>query len=161
MHFGLLKASDMILVDLDGKVIGGNRSRCPNAAGFRIHAAVHKARADVMRIPFMGRRGRVSQGQHTCKFYNAQSVYDSYGGVVLAAEEGDCIAEALGSGKGRILMNHGLLTVGGTVDEPAFLFGSTELSYRVQLLAEAAAANGMKTVVISDEEAACNFKMEK
>ena len=47
VHFGLLKASDMILVDLDGRVIGGNRSRCPNAARFLIHAAVHRARSDV------------------------------------------------------------------------------------------------------------------
>lgn len=47
VHFGLLKASDMILVNLDGKVIGGNRTRPPNTAGFLIHAAVHKARSDV------------------------------------------------------------------------------------------------------------------
>ena len=47
-HFGLLKASDMILVDYDGKAIGGNMSRPANAAGFLIHSAVHKARPDVV-----------------------------------------------------------------------------------------------------------------
>ena len=47
-HFGLLKASDMILVDYDGKAIGGNMSRPANAAGFLIHSAVHKARPDVI-----------------------------------------------------------------------------------------------------------------
>ena len=47
-HFGLLKASDMILVDYDGKAIGGNMSRPANAAGFLIHSAVHKAREDVV-----------------------------------------------------------------------------------------------------------------
>ena len=47
-HFGLLNASDMILVNLnDGKVVGGNRTRPPNAAGFLIHAPIHKARQDV------------------------------------------------------------------------------------------------------------------
>ena len=46
-HFGLLKASDMILVDYDGKAIGGNLSLPANAAGFLIHSAVHKARPDV------------------------------------------------------------------------------------------------------------------
>lgn len=46
-HFGLLKASDMILVDYDGKAIGGNMSLPANAAGFLIHSAVHKARPDV------------------------------------------------------------------------------------------------------------------
>lgn len=98
--------------------------------------------------------------QDTCKFHNAHSVYDSYGGVVLAAEEGGRIAAALGSGKGCILMNHGLLTVGGTVDEAAFLFGSMERSCQVQLLAEAAAANGLQKVIISEEDAVYNFKME-
>lgn len=47
-HFGLLKASDMILVDYEGKAIGGNMSRPANAAGFLIHSAVHKARPDVV-----------------------------------------------------------------------------------------------------------------
>jgi len=47
-HFGLLKASDMILVDYDGNAIGGNRSLPANAAGFLIHSAVHKARPDVV-----------------------------------------------------------------------------------------------------------------
>src|SRR5438034_484827 len=56
--------------------------------------------------------------QDSCKFYNAHSVYNSYGGVVLAAEEGERIAEALGpQNKACILRNHGLLTVGHTVDE--------------------------------------------
>lgn len=98
--------------------------------------------------------------QDTCKFYNAHSVYESYGGVVLAAEEGERMAEALGGGKACILMNHGLLTVGRTVDEAAFLFLSLEHACQGQLLAEAAAANGLKKRIISDEEAAYNFKME-
>lgn len=46
-HFGLLKASDMVLVDYDGNAIGGNTSLPANAAGFLIHSAVHKARPDV------------------------------------------------------------------------------------------------------------------
>lgn len=47
MHFGILKASDMILVDYQGKPIGGNMSKPANAAGFLIHSAVHQARPDV------------------------------------------------------------------------------------------------------------------
>ena len=50
VHFGLLRASDMIAVNLEGKVVGGNRSRPPNAAGFLIHSEVHKARPDVTAI---------------------------------------------------------------------------------------------------------------
>ena len=170
VHFGLLKASDMILVNLNGKVIGGNRTRPPNAAGFLIHAAVHKARPDVHAVchahTVYGKAwscfGKPLEmlTQDSCKFYNAHSVYDSYGGVVLAAEEGERIAEALGKGKAAILRNHGLLTVGHTVDEAAFLFLSMEHACQGQLLAEAAAANGLKKILISDEEAEYNFKME-
>ncbi|WYZ35392.1 hypothetical protein EsH8_X_000039 [Colletotrichum jinshuiense] len=48
VHFGLLKVSDMILVDYKGVPVGGNMSRPANAAGFLIHSAVHKARPDVI-----------------------------------------------------------------------------------------------------------------
>ena len=98
--------------------------------------------------------------QDVCNFYNAQGVYAEYGGLVLGAEEGRKMAEALGSkGKGLTLMNHGLLTVGHTVDEAAYLFRLMEKSCEAQLLVEAAAANGIQKQIIRDEEAAYNFKM--
>lgn len=56
-------------------------------------------------------------------------------------------------------MNHGLITVGSTVDEAAFLFSLLEHSCEIQLKVEAAAANGLKKVIITPEEAAYNFKM--
>lgn len=170
VHFGLLKASDMILVNLDGKVIGGNRTRPPNAAGFLIHAAVHRARPDVHAVchahTIHGKAWSVFGKpleiltQDACKFWNAHSVYNSYGGVVLASEEGEQIAQALGDNKACILRNHGLLTVGSTVDEAAFLFLSMEHACQGQLLCEAAAANGLQKVLITDEEAKYVFEME-
>ncbi|KAF5575496.1 fuculose-phosphate aldolase [Fusarium pseudocircinatum] len=171
-HFGLLKVSDMILVNLKGEVIGGNRTRPPNSAGFLIHASIHKARGDVHAIchchsihgkawSVFGKRLEMLT-QDVCKFRgDAHSVYDSYGGVVLGSEEGDRIAAAMGpKGKGCILRNHGILTVGQTVDEAAWLYTSMERSCRVQLLAEAAAANGLPKVLIDDEEANFNFDVE-
>lgn len=171
-HFGLLCASDMVLVNLDdGKVVGGNRSRPANAAGFLIHAPIHKRRPDAHSICHAHTRygkawsvfGKPLEmlTQDSCKFYGeAQACYNQYGGVVLAEEEGERIADALGNGKGAILRNHGLLTVGRTVDEAAFLFYSMERACEGQLLAEAAAANGHKKVLITDEEAEYNFRME-
>ncbi len=171
-HFGLLRASDMVLVGLDGTVLGGNRRRPPNSAGFLIHAAVHAARPDAHAVchahsvygkawSAFGRRLEMLT-QDACKFFgDAQAVYDAYGGVVLAADEGRRIAAALGArGRGCILRNHGLLTVGATVDEAAFLFTSMENSCRVQLLADAAAANGLQKVLITDEEAKFNYDVE-
>lgn len=174
VHFGLLKASDMVLVNLEGEIIGGNQSRPANTAGFLIHAAVHRARADVHAAchchspagkawSAVGRRLDMIT-QDACKFMgDAHAVYDSYGGVVLAEEEGANIARALGPrGKGCILKNHGLLTVGQTVDEAAWLFDVMEHSCRDQLAVEAAvnAKDGVTKAVIDDEQARNNFDLE-
>ena len=45
------------------------------------------------------------------------------------------------------------LAVGTTVDEAVYNFSSLERQCHVQLLAEAAAANGLKKTVISEEDA--------
>lgn len=172
LHFGLLTVSDMILVNFDGEVVGGNQTRPPNTAGFLIHAAVHKARPDVHAVchchSISGKAwsifGRPLEmlTQDACKFYGeAQAVYKDHGGVVLGSEEGDKIAAALGTkGKGAILRNHGILTVGQTVDEAAWLFTSMEKSCKAQLLADAAAANGIPKLIIGDKEAQFNFDAE-
>ena len=100
--------------------------------------------------------------QDICNFHNAHAVYAQYGGIVFGAEEGEHIADALGSSnKGVILMNHGLLTVGSTVDEAGFMFGLLDRGCAIQLQVEAAAsaANGLAKRVISNEEAAHNFRM--
>jgi ribulose-5-phosphate 4-epimerase/fuculose-1-phosphate aldolase len=52
-----------------------------------------------------------------------------------------------------ILQNHGLLTVGLTVDEACFLMTLMERACQCQLLAEAAAANGIAKAFVSDESA--------
>ncbi len=58
--------------------------------------------------------------QDSLRFYKDHSVYQNYAGVVLDEEEGENIVKALGTGKAVILLNHGLLTVGRTIDEAAF-----------------------------------------
>ncbi|KAJ5578052.1 aldolase [Penicillium hispanicum] len=166
VHFGMLKASDMICVDLDGDVVGGNTGGSINAAGFQIHSAVHHRRKDIHAICHTHSvHGRAWSAfakplemlnQDVCYFHKAHSVYTSYGGIANEATEGQRIAESLGDGKAAILMNHGLLTVGQTVDEAAFLFCLMERSCKVQLLADAA---GGEKKLVSDEEAAYNFRM--
>jgi ribulose-5-phosphate 4-epimerase/fuculose-1-phosphate aldolase len=57
---------------------------------------------------------------------------------VLDLEEGKRLAHALGERKAVILRNHGLLTVGHSVDEAAWWFITMERSSQAQLLASAA-----------------------
>lgn len=58
-------------------------------------------------------------------------------------------------------MNHGLLTVGTTVDEAGFMFGLLDRGCRIQLQVEAAMAGNpsLKKNIISDEEASYNARM--
>ncbi|KAL2694784.1 hypothetical protein Neosp_001371 [[Neocosmospora] mangrovei] len=159
-HFGMLKASDMVQINEDGQVIGGNKVAI-NAAGFVIHSAIHRARPDIHAACHMhspaGKAwstfGRPIDiiNQDSCLFYNTQAVYQAFGGVVLGAEEGQNIVKALGD-KGRVifLQNHGLLTTGGTVDEAAYLFTCLERTCEVQLMVEGA---GLPKNIIGDKEA--------
>lgn len=45
-YFGHIKASDLILVDHEGKIVRGNR--LVNKAAFMIHGAIHQGRSDVI-----------------------------------------------------------------------------------------------------------------
>lgn len=157
MHFGQIRVSDLILVNDRGDVVEG--SRPVNSAAFAIHSQVHRARPDVVAAAhahsLYGKSwsslGRLLDPltQDACAFYGDHALFDDYTGVVLDLEEGRRIAEALGQRKAVILRNHGLLTVGGSVDEAAWWFITMERSCQAQLLAEAAG-----TPVLIDEAAA-------
>jgi ribulose-5-phosphate 4-epimerase/fuculose-1-phosphate aldolase len=100
--------------------------------------------------------------QDICTLYDSIAVYASYGGIVVAFEEGRNIARALGTkNKVAILLNYGLFSTGSTVDEAGFLFGLLDRGCAIQLQVEASMAGnpGLKKHIISDEEAAYNFKM--
>ena len=60
-----------------------------------------------------------------------------------------------------ILLNHGLISTGSTVDEAGYLFGLLDRGCAIQLQVEAARAGNPKLAkhVISRKEAAYNFKM--
>jgi ribulose-5-phosphate 4-epimerase/fuculose-1-phosphate aldolase len=146
MHFGHIRASDLICVDHDGNVVEGDQP--VNRAAFAIHSQVHAARPDAVAAAHThsvygkswSALGRLLDPitQDVCAFYDDHSLFDDYTGVVVDTEEGKRIAHALGDNKACILRNHGLLTVGHTVDEAAWWFITMERSCQAQLLAEAA-----------------------
>ena len=76
--------------------------------------------------------------QDSCAFFEDHGLFDDYTGVVLDLEEGKRIAHALGDHKAAILRNHGILTVGHSVDEAAWFYITMERTAEVQLAAEAA-----------------------
>jgi ribulose-5-phosphate 4-epimerase/fuculose-1-phosphate aldolase len=157
VNFKHVRASDLILVDDRGDVVEGEYRA--NAAAFAIHSQVHAARPDVVAAAhahsIYGKSwsalGRLLDPitQDACAFYEDHALFDDYTGVVLDLDEGKRIAHALGDGKAVILRNHGLLTVGHSVDEAAWWFITMERSCQAQLLAEAAG----KPVIIDDDNA--------
>ena len=107
-HFGLMTAGDLICLDVNsGKVVGGNRSRTANSAGFFIHSEIHKARPDVHAVCHAhtnaGRAwssfatGLDMLSQDICTLHDSIAVYAEYGGIVFAEEEGKNIARSLGT----------------------------------------------------------------
>jgi ribulose-5-phosphate 4-epimerase/fuculose-1-phosphate aldolase len=151
MSFGQIRVSNLIRVDEHGEVVEGTWP--VNAAAFAIHSQVHQARPDIVAAAHShSTYGRALSTlgvelepitQDVTAFYNDHAVFDDYTGVVLDVEEGKRIAHALGDNKAAILRNHGLLTVGTTVDAAAWWFITMERSCQVQLLAMAAGARVM------------------
>jgi ribulose-5-phosphate 4-epimerase/fuculose-1-phosphate aldolase len=146
MHFAHIRVSDLVLVNEQGAVVEGQRPI--NEAAFAIHSRLHMARPDVVAAAhahsLYGKTwstlGRLLDPltQDACAFYEDHSLFDDYTGVVYDNSEGDRIATALGHRKAVILQNHGILTVGSTVDEAAWYFITMDRSCQVQLMAEAA-----------------------
>ena len=146
MSFRRLRVKDLMLVNHLGEVVEGNWPL--NTAAFVIHSQIHAARPDVISAAHSHslhgkawstlRRPLDPLTQDACAFYGDHVVFEDYTGAVLDAEEGKRIAHALGGCKAAILANHGLLTVGRTVDEAAWWFITMERTCQAQLLAEAA-----------------------
>ncbi|ESZ91125.1 class II Aldolase and Adducin domain-containing protein [Sclerotinia borealis F-4128] len=165
----LLRASDLILVNKEGEVVEGGPCRLLNTAAYMIHHAVHTARPEINAVAhshsIYGRAfcslGRPLETitQDACAFHSDLALYSSFRGVVLASDEGEAIASALGSKKAALLQNHGLLTCGETIESAVFWFTSLEKCCHAQLLADAAAGGrGVETIKIADEDAAYTYE---
>ena len=145
MHFGQIRVSDLILVNHEGEVVEGDRP--VNGAAFAIHSRVHAARPEVVAAAhahaIYGKSwatlGRLLDPitQDACAFYDDHGLFADYTGIVYETSEGERIAQALGQKKAAILRNHGMLTVGQSVEEAAWWFITMERSCQAQLLAEA------------------------
>ena len=126
-----MKASDLLLVNHDGDV--GDMPL--NRAAFVLHSAVHKARPEVIAAahPFDVRQGllcapplRANHSRLLRALRHHHVISEQGGKVVLEREAGEEFASKFQTGKAAIHQNHGLFTVGTTVDEAAFWFITME-----------------------------------
>jgi len=150
VHFSRITTSHLMLVNHDGEILEGP-SACParlNIAAFAIHSELHRARPDVVAAAHThSTYGKAWSAlgeyleplsQDGCAFYQDHGLFREFSGVVNDTSEGEKIAQALGPHKAVILQNHGILTVGQTVEAAAWRYHALENACQIQLLAQAA-----------------------
>jgi ribulose-5-phosphate 4-epimerase/fuculose-1-phosphate aldolase len=120
--FGLqyteVTASNLVKIDLDGRVIG--ESRWPvNPAGFTLHAAIHGGLPDAHCVMHTHTTAGMAVacsrgGLSISNFYSAQLqgklAYHDFEGITVHAEEGPRLLASIGDRQAVILRNHGLLS---------------------------------------------------
>lgn len=146
VSFKQVTQSQLLLVDHDGTVLEG--SGLLNGAAFTIHSHIHRARPDVIAAAHShsvygkswSALGRLLDPltQDACAFFQDHALHSEFTGVVLDTSEGEQLAKSLGDNKACILQNHGLITVGESIEAAAWWYFTLERSCQAQLLAEAA-----------------------
>ena len=126
--FKQMKVSDLLLVSHTGEVVEG--SGLLNGAEFPSHSQLHMSNPAITAAAHshsvygkaMSALGKLLDPitLDSCAFYDDHVLFDDFSGVVLDDTEGEKIAAALGDRKAAILQNHGLLTVGDSIDAAAW-----------------------------------------
>eukprot|EP01132_Coremiostelium_polycephalum_P000415 gene415-525_t len=127
--FDEITASNLVKIDLDGNIIDpGTTNYGINATGYVIHAAIHKARPDVVSTMHTHsvagvavscyKDGLVRFHQNACIL--PEISYHDYEGISLDLGEQERIIEHLGQNNILIMRNHGLLTCGESIEEAYF-----------------------------------------
>lgn len=148
LGFDEVRASDLVKVDVSGRVVDGSGRRV-NPSGFAIHGAVHAGRPDVecvihLHAPWgvalaMLPGGLLPTSQWAMRLHGRLGRH-AYEGLSLGIEEQRRLVANLGALDGLILENHGTLTVGRSVAEAFLLMHILERAAQAQL--RAMAANG-------------------
>ncbi|MBJ8554647.1 class II aldolase/adducin family protein [Acinetobacter bereziniae] len=149
LMFDEVCASDLIVVDLQGKVISGDSPY--NPAGFTIHSAVHMAREDAHCVIHThtlagmavaaSEQGLLPLNQISLEYYNRVGYHD-YEGVAFNLDERSRLQTSLGNNNALILRSHGLLSVGATVADAFQIMYYLNRACEIQLAASQLAILG-------------------
>ena len=142
--FRFMTTDDLVLVRPDGTVEGGHI----NVAAYYIHGPLHEARPDVVAAahchtpygtPFSALVTKLTPiSQEACAFFDDHEIFDDEEVNIGSTDGGKRIAAAIGEARAAILRNHGLLTVGQSVDSAVGYFLMMERSAEVQVKAREA-----------------------
>ena len=123
-HFGLICASELLLLDADDPDTM-NRPDAPDASAWSIHGRMHamvpQARcilhvhpAYATAIASLADPTILPIEQNTARYYNRMAYDLDYGGIADAAAEGERVARGFGAHKRMMMGNHGVLVVGAS-----------------------------------------------
>jgi ribulose-5-phosphate 4-epimerase/fuculose-1-phosphate aldolase len=126
-HFSRIKASDLVLFDLDDAAGVKNRPDVDPTA-WAIHGQMHRRlpRARVvmhLHPPFATTIAALADpsvkpiDQNTARYFNRLAIDDSYAGMADSEQEGERLARLLGNRSRLMMGNHGILVTADTVGE--------------------------------------------
>jgi ribulose-5-phosphate 4-epimerase/fuculose-1-phosphate aldolase len=157
LHWSEIRASDLLVVDAQGRVIEGDGEA--EATAFYIHSRIHLAnpRATCVlhtHMPYATALTMIEggglewAGQTALNFYDDVAYDRKYNGLVLDSSEGDRIAAALGDKRVLFLANHGVIVIGRSVAEAFDDLYYLERACQAQVIAM---STGRKLLRIPDE----------
>ncbi|XP_012724427.2 alpha-adducin isoform X15 [Fundulus heteroclitus] len=161
--FGLLysevTASSLVKINLDGEVVDrGSTNLGVNQAGFTLHSAIYAARPDVKCVVHIHTAAGAAVSAMKCGLLpispEALSLgevsYHDYHGILVDEEERVLIQKNLGpKSKVLILRNHGLVSVGETVEEAFYYIHNLVTACEIQVRT-LASAGGPDNLVMLD-----------
>lgn len=164
LRFDEIRASNLVKVDMDGKIIG-DQSQEINPAGFVIHSAIHMARRDVrcvmhthtvagMAVAALA-TGLLPISMYALGYFERVAYHD-FEGPSLDLDERRRLAANLGDKNVLILRNHGLLTCGETPAQAFVRMYRLERACQVQLAAQSAGVP-----LVTPPRAICELSAER
>lgn len=141
LHYSEVTASNLVKIDLQGRVLGESRHPV-NPAGFTVHAAIHDGIEGAHCVMHTHTTAGVAVaclqgGLSQSNFYSAQLhdmvAYHDFEGITIHAEEAPRLLKSIGSRPAVILRNHGLLAWGGTLAQTFAVLWTLQRACEIQL----------------------------
>ncbi|XP_060917873.1 alpha-adducin isoform X11 [Labrus mixtus] len=161
--FGLLysevTASSLVKINIQGEIVDrGSTNLGVNQAGFTLHSAIYAARPDVKCIVHIHTPAGAAVSAMKCGLLPispealslGEVTYHDYHGILVDEEESTLIQKNLGpTSKVLILRNHGLVSVGETVEEAFYYIHNLVTACEIQVRT-LASAGGPDNLVMLD-----------
>ncbi|XP_059381741.1 alpha-adducin isoform X4 [Carassius carassius] len=161
--FGLLysevTASSLVKINLQAEIVDrGSTNLGVNQAGFTLHSAIYAARPDVKCIVHIHTPAGAAVSAMKCGLLPispealalGEVAYHDYHGILVDEEESVLIQKNLGpKSKVLILRNHGLMSVGETVEEAFYYIHNLVTACEIQVRT-LASAGGPDNLVMLD-----------